>query len=65
MFRLPSSAFLICLMIGFNPAMAQPAAQQPPAQQAPAQSSGRPRGASIGSYSRSEHARLCQSERVG
>src|SRR6266550_2044069 len=27
--------------------------------------SGRPRGASAGSYSRSEHARLCQSERIG
>src|SRR6266851_9692694 len=37
MFRLPSSTFLICLMTGFDPAMAQPPAQQPPAQQAPAQ----------------------------
>ena len=32
MFRLPSSAFLICLMTGFDPAMAQPPAQQAPAQ---------------------------------
>src|SRR6266567_5131648 len=37
MFRLPSSAFLIWLMSGFGPAMAQPSAQQPPGQQAPAQ----------------------------
>ncbi len=37
MFRLPSSAFLICLMTGFDPARAQPPAQQPPAQQSPAQ----------------------------
>src|SRR6266568_234270 len=32
MFRLLSIAFLICLMTGFDPAMAQPPAQQPPAQ---------------------------------
>ena len=32
MFRFPSSAFLICLVTGFDPAMAQPPAQQPPAQ---------------------------------
>src|SRR6478736_512849 len=32
MFRLPSSAILICLMTGFDPAMAQPPAQQTPAQ---------------------------------
>src|SRR5437868_7039973 len=37
MFRLPSSACLICLTIGFDPAVAQPPAQQPPAQQTPAQ----------------------------
>src|SRR5437899_5700277 len=32
MFRRPSSAFLICLVTGFDPTMAQPPAQQPPAQ---------------------------------
>src|SRR5688572_12746408 len=32
MFRFPSSAFLICLIAGFHPAMAQTPAQQPPAQ---------------------------------
>src|SRR5438876_2838569 len=32
MFRLPSSAFLICLVTGFDPTMAQPPAQQPPTQ---------------------------------
>src|SRR2546426_8487863 len=32
MFRLLSIAFLICLVTGFDPAVAQPPAQQPPAQ---------------------------------
>src|SRR5882672_6052936 len=41
MFRLPSSAILICLMTGFDPAMAQPPAQQPPAK-APAGRGTRP-----------------------
>jgi iron(III)-enterobactin esterase len=41
MFRLPSSAFLICLMTGFDPAIAQPPAQQAPAQ-APAGRRARP-----------------------
>src|SRR3981081_2314284 len=41
MFRLPSSALLICLTMGFDPAVAQPPAQQPPAQ-APAGRGARP-----------------------
>ena len=41
MLRLPSSVFLICLMAGFDPAMAQPPAQQAPAQ-APAGRGARP-----------------------
>jgi iron(III)-enterobactin esterase len=32
MFRVPSSAFLICLLTGFDPAIAKPRAQQAPAQ---------------------------------
>ena len=35
MSRLPSSAFFICLMTGFDPAMAQAPAQQAPAQAPP------------------------------
>src|SRR5467141_1669050 len=41
MFRLSSSAFLICLMTGFDPALAQPPAQQAPAK-APASRGARP-----------------------
>jgi enterochelin esterase family protein len=37
MFRLSSSALLICLVTGFDPAIAQPPAHQPPPQQSPAQ----------------------------
>ena len=36
MFRLPSSMFLICVVAGFSPAMAQAPVQQTPTQQAPA-----------------------------
>jgi enterochelin esterase family protein len=39
MLRLPISAFLICLMAGLGPAMAQTPAQRPPDRQAPASAS--------------------------
>jgi len=39
MFGVPTSAFLICLMAGFGPAMAQTPAQPPPGRQAPAKAS--------------------------
>ena len=40
MFRVPTSAFLICLMAGLGPAIAQTPAQRPPDRQAPAKASG-------------------------
>ena len=39
MFGVPTSAFLICLMAGLGPAMAQTPAQRPPDRQAPAKAS--------------------------
>ena len=40
MFRVPTSAFLICLMAGLGPAMAQTPAERPPDRQVPAKASG-------------------------
>jgi enterochelin esterase family protein len=39
MFGIPTGAFLICLMAGFGPAMAQTPGQRPPNRQAPAKAS--------------------------
>src|SRR6266446_2616769 len=39
MFGVPTSAFLICLMAGLGPAMAQTRPQRPPDRQAPAKAS--------------------------
>src|ERR1700680_4837408 len=43
MFGVPTSAFLICLMAGFGPAVAQTPAQSPPDKQPPAKAGSGPR----------------------
>src|ERR1019366_4512472 len=62
MFGVPTSAFLICLMAGLGPTMAQTSAQRPPDRQAPAKASSGARPP--GSDPRSEHTRVRQSEGI-